>query len=84
MSLCLRTDQNLCIYVLYYVLYYIGSLCSGGFADATAGMCWFSVWWGHDSDDEGLLLRLFRGALGHTLKQTKIYVFALYYMFYII
>ncbi len=46
----LRTAQSLCIYVLYYVLYYIGSLCSGGFADATTGMCWFGVWWGHVSD----------------------------------
>ena len=45
-----RTAQSLCIYVLYYVLYYIVSLCSGGFADATAGMCWFGVWWGHGSD----------------------------------
>jgi hypothetical protein len=41
---------NLCIYVLYYVLYYISSLCSGGFADTTASMCWFCVWWGHGTD----------------------------------
>jgi hypothetical protein len=46
----LRTDQNLCIYVLYYVLYYIDSLCSDGFADATTDMCWFGVWWGHGFD----------------------------------
>jgi hypothetical protein len=32
------------------LIYYIGSLCSGGFADATGGMCWFGVWWGHDTD----------------------------------
>ena len=31
-------------------IYYIGSLFSGGFAYATAGMCWFGVWWGHGSD----------------------------------
>jgi hypothetical protein len=31
-------SPNLCTYVLYYVLYYISSLCSGGFADATADM----------------------------------------------
>jgi hypothetical protein len=41
---------NLCIYVLYYVLCHISSLCSGGFADATACMCWFGVWWGHGTD----------------------------------
>jgi hypothetical protein len=41
---------NLCIYVLYYVLYYINSLCSGGFSDATACMYWFGVWWGHVTD----------------------------------
>jgi hypothetical protein len=43
-------SQNLCIYVLYYVLYYISSLCSGGFADATAYMCWFGVWWDRVTD----------------------------------
>jgi hypothetical protein len=43
-------SPNLCIYILYYVLYYISSLCSGGFSDATEGMCWFGVWWGHDTD----------------------------------
>ena len=32
------------------ISYYIGSLCSGVFADATAGMCWFGVWWGHGTD----------------------------------
>ncbi len=32
------------------LIYYIGSLCSGGFADATAFMCWFGVWWGHVTD----------------------------------
>jgi hypothetical protein len=41
---------NLCIYVLYYVLCYINSLCSGGFADETGGMCWFDVWWGYGTD----------------------------------
>jgi hypothetical protein len=41
---------NLCIYVLYYVLYYINSLCSGGFADATTVMCWFGVWLGYGTD----------------------------------
>jgi hypothetical protein len=41
---------NLCIYVLCHVLYYISSLCSGGFTDATTDMCWFGVWWGHDTD----------------------------------
>ena len=30
---------NLCIYVLFYVLYYISSLCSGGFDDETTCMC---------------------------------------------
>ena len=44
------SSPNLCIYVLYDVLDYINSLCSGGFADATAGMCWFGVWWGHGTD----------------------------------
>jgi hypothetical protein len=43
-------DPMLCIYVLYYVLYYISSLCSGGFIDATACMCCFGVWWGHGTD----------------------------------
>ena len=28
----------------------ISSLSSGGFADATADMCWFGVWWGHGID----------------------------------
>jgi hypothetical protein len=32
------------------LIYYIDSLCSGGFADATADMCWFGVWWGHGTD----------------------------------
>jgi hypothetical protein len=44
------TPSNLCIYVLCYALYYISSLCSGGFSDATAGMCWFGVWWGNGTD----------------------------------
>ncbi len=35
------------------LIYYIGSLCSSCFADATAGMCWFGVWWGHDTDVRG-------------------------------
>ncbi len=43
-------SPNLCIYVLYYVLYYISSLCSGGFDYATVGMCWFGVWWGYGTD----------------------------------
>jgi hypothetical protein len=43
-------SPNLCFYLLYYVLYYINSLRSGGFADATAGMCWFGVCWGHVTD----------------------------------
>jgi hypothetical protein len=33
-----------------YVLYDISSLSSGGFADVTAGMCWFGVCWGHGTD----------------------------------
>ena len=33
-----------------YVLYYISSLCSGGFSDATEDMCWFGVGWGHGTD----------------------------------
>ena len=49
---------NLCIYVLYYVLCYIRSLCSRGFADATACMCWFGVWWGHGRDVHGWVRRL--------------------------
>jgi hypothetical protein len=50
-KLVLFLGPNLCMYVLYYVLYYnISSLCSGGFADATVSMCWFSVWWGHGTD----------------------------------
>ena len=45
LHLATSNSPNLCIYVLYYVLYYISSLCSGGFAEATSGMCWFGVWW---------------------------------------
>ena len=43
-------SPNLCIYVLYYVLYYISSLCSGGFTDTTGGMCWFGVCRGYGTD----------------------------------
>jgi hypothetical protein len=43
-------SPNLCIYVLYYVLYYINSLCSGGFTDTTTVMCWSGVCWGYDTD----------------------------------
>jgi hypothetical protein len=45
-ELCSPHIRSLCRYVLYY----ISSLCSGGFTDATAGMCWFGVCWGHGTD----------------------------------
>jgi hypothetical protein len=41
---------NLCIYVLYYISYHINRLCSGGFTDVTADMCWFGVCWAHVTD----------------------------------
>ncbi len=37
-TLVLFWGRYLCIYFLYYVLYYINSLCSGGFADVTTWM----------------------------------------------
>jgi hypothetical protein len=33
-----------------HVLYYIISLCSGGFTHVITVMCWFGVCWGHDTD----------------------------------
>ena len=46
----LRNRPNLYLCSVLYVLYYISSLCSGDFADVTAGMCWFGVCWGHVTD----------------------------------
>jgi hypothetical protein len=61
---------NLCIYVFYYVLYYINSLCSGGFTDATASMYWFGVWWVHDTD----VSRTGCTRLGSTTRRVSFYV----------
>ncbi len=49
---CLVFKQTKFMYwcSVLYVLCYISSLCSGGFADATTFMCWFGVCWGHGTD----------------------------------
>ena len=39
----LQTVQNSCIYVLYYMLYYISSPCSVVLLYVTAGMRWSGV-----------------------------------------
>jgi hypothetical protein len=35
--------------------------CSGGFSNATTDMCWFGVWWGHDTDERTGCVRLGSG-----------------------
>ncbi len=63
-------SPNLCIYVLYYVLYYINSLCSGGFTDSTTDMCWFGVCWGHGTD----VSRTGCTRMGSTTRRVSFYV----------
>ncbi len=62
-------SPNLYIYVLYYVLNYIISLCSGGFVDVTADMCWFGVWWVHGT----IVSRTGCSRLGSTTRRVSFY-----------